>query len=181
MQSCFAQLRHLTKIRSFFSSADLEKVIHAFISSRLDNCNTLYSGINRWNIQRLQLIQNAAAWFLTRTKRCDHVTPILAALHWLPGSFRVDFKILQLVFKALNGQSPAYLCDLLTLYEPDRCLGSSSRDFLMFQNLNLSLKVTGPLLFLPLGYGTPGDLRQVNSVSSFKSLLKTHFYLMAFS
>ena len=103
VQSCFAQLRLLTKIRSFLSSADLEKVNHAFISTRLDYCNTLYSGISRRNIQRLQLIQNAAARFLTCTKRCDHITPILAALHWLPVSFRIDFKILLLVFKALNG------------------------------------------------------------------------------
>ena len=54
VKSCFAQLRQLTKIRSFLSSADLEKVIHAFISSRLDYCNALYSGISRRNIQRLQ-------------------------------------------------------------------------------------------------------------------------------
>ena len=98
----FAQLRQVMKIRSFLSSADLEKVIHAFLSSRLDYCNTLYSGISRRNIQRLQLIQNAAARFLTCTKRHDHITPILAALHWSPVSFRIDFKILLLVFKALN-------------------------------------------------------------------------------
>ena len=93
VQSCFAQLRQLTKLRSLLSSADLEKVIHAFISSRLDYYDALYSGISRQNIQGLQLIQNAAARFLTRTKRCDHITPILAALHWLPVSFRIDFKI----------------------------------------------------------------------------------------
>ncbi len=45
VQSCFAQLRQLTKIKSFLSPADLEKVIRAFISSRLDYCNALYSGI----------------------------------------------------------------------------------------------------------------------------------------
>ena len=87
VQSCFAQLRQQTKIRSFLSSADLEKVIHAFISSSLDYCNALYSGTSKQNIQRLQLIQNAAVSFLTRTKRCDHITPIPAALHWLPVSF----------------------------------------------------------------------------------------------
>ncbi len=103
VQSCFAQLRQLTKIKSFLSLADLEKVIHAFISSRLDYCKALYSGISKRNLQRLQLIQNAAARLLTRTKKRDHITPILAALHWLPVSFRIDFKIVLLVFKALKG------------------------------------------------------------------------------
>ncbi len=91
VQSCFAQLRQLTKIKLFLSFADLEKVIHAFISSRLDYCNALYSGISKRNLQRFQLIQNAAPRLLTHTKKSDHITPILAALHWLPVSFRIDF------------------------------------------------------------------------------------------
>ena len=49
---------------------------------------------------------------------------ITAIKHLLPLSFRIDFKILLLVFKALNGQAPAYICDLLTPYEPD-CLITS--------------------------------------------------------
>ena len=124
VQSCFAQLRQLKKIRSFLSSADLEKVTHAFISSRLADCNALYSGISRQNIQRLQLIQNAAPRFLSRTKRCDHITPILAALHWLPVSFRIDFKILLLVFKALNESGCLYLwsADSLWTWSPPEIL-----------------------------------------------------------
>ena len=51
------------------------------ISSRLDYCNALYSGITRRNLQRLHLIQNAAAWLLEHTKKGDHIKPILAALH----------------------------------------------------------------------------------------------------
>ncbi len=93
VQSCFVQLRHLNKVR-FSSPADLEKVIHAFISSRLDYCKALYSGISRQNIETLQLIQNAAARLLTRTKRSNQVTPVLAALHWLGVNFRTDFFVL---------------------------------------------------------------------------------------
>ena len=89
---------------------------------------------------RLQLIQNAAAWFLTCTKRCDHITLILAALHWLPVSFRIYFKILLLLFKALNGQAPAYICDLLTPFEPNRHLRSFSRALLMVAKSRLVTK-----------------------------------------
>lgn len=48
VQSCFAQLRQLTNIRSFLCSTALEK---AFISSRFDNCNALYSCISMCSIQ----------------------------------------------------------------------------------------------------------------------------------
>ncbi len=46
-------------------------------------------------------------------------------------SLRIYFKILLLVFEALNGQIPVYICDLLIPYEPDRCLKSSGRALLM--------------------------------------------------
>ncbi len=183
VQSCFAQLRKLTKIKSFLSLADLEKDINAFISSRLDYCNVLYSGISKRNLQRLQLIQNAAARLLTRTKKRDHITPIIAALDWLPVSFRIDFNILLLVFKTLKGQAPVYICDLLILHEPDRCLRSSGRALLMVPKSQLVTKgdrvfaIRAPTLWNSL----PGDIRNATTVSSFKSLLKTHFYHMAFS
>ncbi len=182
LQSCFAQLRQLSKIKSFLSPTDLEKVSHAFISCRLDYCNALYSGLSRRNLQRLQLIQNAAARLLTGSKRNDHITPVLAALHWLPVSFTIDFKILLLVFKALNGQAPAYISDLLSSYEPDRCLRSSSKGLLSVPKARLISKgdrafaVRAPKLWNSL----PLDLRKATSVSSFKSLLKTHFYRLAF-
>ena len=183
VQPCFGQLRQLTRIHSFLSSTDLEKVVHAFISSRLDYCNALYSGISKGNIRRLQLIQNAAARLLTGTKRSDHISPILATLHWLPLSFRIDFKILLLVFKALNGQAPTYIRDLLLPYKPDRCLRSAGTALLMVPRSCLVTKgdqtfaVCAPQLWNSL----PGDLRQVSSMASLKSFLKTHFYRLAFS
>lgn len=60
---------------------------------------------------------SAAARFWTSTKRIAHITPVLVALHQLPVSFRIDFKILLLVFKALKGLAPAYACDLLIPHE----------------------------------------------------------------
>lgn len=46
----------------------------------------------------------------------DHITPFLASLHWLPVFFRIDFKILSLVFKSLNDLGPPYISDLLSPY-----------------------------------------------------------------
>ncbi|KAF7654940.1 hypothetical protein LDENG_00062950, partial [Lucifuga dentata] len=70
-------------------------------------------------------------------------------------SFRIDFKILLLVFKAIHNQAPAYICDRLTFYKPDRCLRSSDRNLLMVPNPALLLKATALLLFVPLDYGIP--------------------------
>lgn len=68
----------------------------------------------------VELAENAAArFFNTNKERSDHITPVVAALHTLPVSLRTDLRILFLVFKALNGLSPAYIRDLLTPNEHD--------------------------------------------------------------
>ncbi len=107
------------------SQQDLEKLVHTFIFSRLDYCNGVFTSLPKKSIRQLQLIQNAAAQVLTNTKRVDHITPVLRSLHWLPVSQRIDFKILLLVYKALNGLGPKYITDLPQNYEPSRPLRSS--------------------------------------------------------
>ncbi len=112
------------KIRCFVSSQDLEKLVHAFITSRVDYCNGLLTGLPKKTIRQLQLIQNAAARILTRTRKSEHITPVLGSLHWLPVTFRIDFKVLLLVYKSLNGLGPKYIADMLTEYKPNRPLRS---------------------------------------------------------
>lgn len=98
VKTSFYHLRLLSKIKSVLSFSDFERVIHAFISTCLDYCSALYIGVNKASLARLQLVQNAAARLLTGTRKHDHITPILASLHWLPVQFRINFKILLFVF-----------------------------------------------------------------------------------
>ncbi|KAI2646502.1 Magnesium transport protein CorA [Labeo rohita] len=67
--SSFYQLRTLAKIKHFLTDKTLEMAVHAFITSRLDYCNSLYCGISKSQIARLQLVQNAAAKFLLKKKK----------------------------------------------------------------------------------------------------------------
>ena len=72
VRTSFFQLRLLAKVKIFLSRHDLEKAIHALISSRLDYCNALYVGVSQSSLSRLQLVQNAAARLLTNTQTCAH-------------------------------------------------------------------------------------------------------------
>ena len=56
-----------------------------------------------------------ACW--RRPERENTLHRFLKSPHWLPVCFRIDFKILLLVYKALNGRRPAHLSDLLLSYE----------------------------------------------------------------
>jgi len=64
-------------------------VATAFISSRLDYCNALLCGLPNTLLCKLQSVQNATARLITGTRRCDHITPVLRELHWLPIRERV--------------------------------------------------------------------------------------------
>ena len=66
-------------------------------------------------ISRLQSIQDTAARVVTHTKKFDHITPIFKQPHWLPVRYRTAFKILLLVYKALNGTAPSYISELLNI------------------------------------------------------------------
>ena len=126
----FYQLRVISRLKSFVAHKDLEMVIHAFITSKLDYCNSLYLGLPQSSLRRLQPVQNAAAHLLTGTRRREHITPILASLHWLPIHFRIQFKVLLFVFKALNGLAPAYITDLIQPHSVQRSLRSSNKGLL---------------------------------------------------
>ncbi len=105
----FFYLCNVAKIRPILSQKDAEKLVHAFVTSRLDYCNSLLSGCTKKSLKTLQLIQNAAARVLTGTRKRDHISPVLASLHWLPVKSRIEFKVLLLTYKALNGQAPLYV------------------------------------------------------------------------
>ncbi len=77
-KSAYYHLKNIARIRCFVSSDDLEKLVHAFITSRVDYCNGL---LPKKSIRQLQLIQNAAARILTRTRTSEHITPVLRSLH----------------------------------------------------------------------------------------------------
>ena len=79
-----------------------QKLIHAFVSSKIDSCNSLLYGIPEKDIAKLQIVQNSAARLVERAKGRDPVTPMLNRLHWLPISKRVIYKNCSFVSQGIN-------------------------------------------------------------------------------
>ena len=73
------------------SMTNAEQLVHAFMTSRLDYCNALMGGCPARLINKLQLVQNAAARVLTRTRKYDHISQVLSTLHWVPIKHCIHF------------------------------------------------------------------------------------------
>ena len=87
-KSSFNHLRKIARIRSYLTPETAKLLLHAFVTSKLDYCNSLLYGVPKYQILRLQRIQNVAARLVTATSRyalhlisrtfCNH-TSLLAA------------------------------------------------------------------------------------------------------
>ena len=94
-------------------------------------------------------------------------------LHWLPVEYLIVYKILLLVYMAINGLSPSYISSLLSFCSSSYCLRSCSNKLL--QVPRSKLKSYGDRRFSIAGRklwnSIPASLRNADSLNSFKKHL----------
>ncbi|TKS64906.1 N-lysine methyltransferase KMT5A [Collichthys lucidus] len=124
-RSCRYALYNSKKIRPYLTQYSAQLLIQATVTSRLDFCNSLLSGLPACAIKSLQMVQNAAARLVFNQPKRSHVTPLFSDLHWLPVAARVKHKALTLAHKTISGSAPGYLSVLLKAHVPTRALRSA--------------------------------------------------------
>ncbi len=163
--------------------SNAETLIHAFMTSRLDYCNALLGGYSALLINILQLVQNAASRVLTRTRKYDHISPVLSTLHWPPIKHRIHFKILLITYKALNVLVPQYLSELLSHYSPSHPLRSQNSGHLIIPRISKSTAGGRSFSYLvpKLWNNLPNTVREADTLCQFKSRLKTHLFNLVYT
>ncbi|KAI5615341.1 hypothetical protein C0J50_10850, partial [Silurus asotus] len=137
--------RNIANIRNMMSLQDAEKLVHAFVTFRLDYCNALLSGCASKCVNKLQLVQNAAARVLTRSRKFYHITPVL-------------------------------------IMNPPRLLRSKGTGYMLVPQImkttagGRSFSYKAPQLWNSL----PTSVRDSDTVSVFKSRLKTYLFSQTF-
>ena len=183
-QAAHLQLRNIGRIRKSVSFEATEKLVHAFVTSRLDCCNAMLYGLPVAQIKRLQHMLHIAARILSITPSSASVTPVLKNLHWLPVTQRIQYKILLLTFKALHGFAPSYLSELLQWETKETSMTTRSTNTNRLKPKTTRTKTFGERSFSAaapfLWNDLPPKIRSIHKIEPFKSELKTHLYKAAY-
>jgi len=158
-------------------------IASTMVGARLDYCNSILHGTSKSNIQKLQRAQNCIARIVTGTRRSEHITPVLARLHWLKIAERIEYKVALLTFKALTTGKPDYLSEQLQLCAPVRQLRSSDRKNRLYLNshrttfASRAFRNAAPVVWNNLPHHLTDDL---SCPASFRRNLKTHLFSKTF-
>ena len=183
--AAFYHLHNIRRIRKYSSQDAAETLIHSFITSRVDYCNGLLHGLSAYQLQKLQKMQNAAARLIFMERKYCHITSLLQKLHWLPIKYRIQFKILLITFKAIQGLAPSYIVDLICVKPLNTRYSLRSTKGLLLEQAKCktcvtlgdrAFKAVAPTLWNEL----PIHIRNRKSLNSFKNLLKTHLFKLSF-
>jgi hypothetical protein len=177
--TAFYHLHNIRSIRRYLSQEAACTLIHAFVGSQMDYCNSLLGGLPSCQVKKLQRAQNAAVRLVLNLQKYDHITPGFIQLHWLPIRLRIKFKILLLVFKALHGMAPKYIADLVVMATCERYgLRSNSAICLRVPRFKCvsfgkrAFATHGPALWNEL----PLELRKTERIDDFKKRTKTFLF-----
>ena len=159
------------------------------VSSRVDYRNSLFRSLSKFNLCKLQCIQNSAARIVSNTSRYTSITPVLKKLHWLPVEQRIVFKTATLVYKYLHTGFPRYFAPYLSSYSSFYSTrhSQSGGNFLVipkfYPSVHTSVKQFGnsfafdaPTVWTAI----PDEIRTSPSLASFRKQLKTYLYSKAY-
>jgi hypothetical protein len=183
--SCFYHLRRLRQIRRRVGTEVTTQLVLAFITSRLDYCNSVLAGLPQITLEPLQRVQNAAARLILDLNLWDHVTPGLRQLHWLPVRWRIQYKLCTIMQSIHTGRCPVYMTECVqTVTSRATRTGLRSSNSSLYVTPRLRTKFgerafsfAGPAAWNPL----PAELRDSTDSSVFRSQLKTHFFNLAYT
>src|SRR6218665_2971382 len=113
----------LRAIRRSVSSHVFTSIVHAFVCSLIDYCNSLLVGFPKVHLPPIQSVLNTAARLVGRLPPTSHISAFMFDhLHWLPLIARIQLKVLMhfdlpLAYFSSSQVftrpcSPAFLCHL---------------------------------------------------------------------
>ena len=172
---------NIRRIRKYLNNDATQTLVRSIVVGRLDYCNSLFYKVPAVHMRKLQRIQNSAA----RLVSSYYTRLIFFALAWLPVSYRIEFKILVLTFKAIYQLAPSYICNLVRLKEKCKYQLRSSEELLLQLPMVKTKKTLGDRSFqiaAPAPWNSlPASVRDIDNFLVFKRTIKTYLFRKAFA
>ena len=183
-RGCYYQLRQLRVVSRSLSHDAVVVLVHAFVTSRIDHCCSILTGLPLGVLGRLDRVLRTAARLIGRLPKFSPVSAYMRdVLHWLPVSQRISYRIAALVSRCILGSAPSYLrsvCRPVSDVAARRVLRSATRGGLLVPRARLvtaqrrAFSIVGPSIWNDL----PHELRLLLPVNltGFLKSLKTFYF-----
>ena len=109
----YRSIKGITRIRHFLNVNTTKTLIQSLVLSKLDYCNSILLGAPKYNLDKLQHLQNMTCRIVLKLHKYEYITDHLMSLHWLRVNERISYKIAVLVYKCINGSASEYLAELV--------------------------------------------------------------------
>jgi len=84
----------MNTVRKSLTEDAATTIVHAFVTSRVDYCNSVFHCVSVASVQPLQNVLNVAARIILRKRKFDHITTDeRERLRWLPVQQRIEYKV----------------------------------------------------------------------------------------
>ena len=157
----------------------MQRLVSAFVLSRLDYCNAVLAGIPSSSLAPLQRVLYEAGRLVTGRGPRDNITRTMMELHWLPIEHRVKFKLCLIMHAAVSGQCPDYIREIVTPLAmiPGRNRFRAEANGL--DDVPRTRTMFGQRAFSVAGQrqwnDLPSDIREITDRAAYKRALKSHF------
>ena len=155
----FSTLHNISRVRCLLDQETTKILEQALILSKLDYCNSLLLGTLKYNIAKLQRIQNMSCRMIYQLPKYSTISTYLAQLHWL--------KISEMVISQLPHTRSFRLTNRGLLYT------TKSRTEFVHSS---SFKSMGACIWNTL----PANIKNSNNIDIFTTRLKTHLFRISY-
>ena len=181
VSSCMSSLAQINRAKHAFDKDLLVTIIKGLVFSKMFYCSSVWSNTSVTNINKLQAIQNFAARIVTRSRKFDHITPILKQLRWMPVKDHLFYRDALLTFKCMNGMAPTNLCS--RFIKRGTISGRSTRNANIL-DIPRYKTATGQRSFLyravTIWNNLPSDIKLSSTMNIFKRKLINHLLMSGF-
>ena len=178
VQKANARLKFLYRKQKFLNLHSKKLLVMSLIQCHFDYaCSFWYPGLSKFLRERLQVTQNKMVRFVLKLDPKSHIgSEEFKSLGWLPVSKRVDQVILNHIFRIRSGTSPEYMGERFTLASSIHNYSTRFREngCYLFPKVKSFGKKSFAFTGCTLWNALPSNIKNVNSLTTFKTAVKSH-------